>query len=132
MADEGVNIGVPFGEARNIHIEALYDIRKRIASVIESAGMTHSTVDYDVVQSLVEAAISLLPDIEQANKCRELMARYELEETAQIAAENKHEIPTTDDKQQAKRQAAYATLNVIQVIYDKDIGIRRRFTVGTA
>lgn len=132
MVNEGVNIGVPFGEARDIHIEALYDIRKRISSVIESAGMTHTTVDYDVIQSLVDAAISLLPDITQANKCRELMERYEGEELERITAKNNHAIPTVDDRQQAKRKAAFATLNVIQVIYDNDVGIRRRFTVGVA
>lgn len=132
MTEEGVNIGIPFGEARNIHIEALYDIRRRIASVIESAGMTHTTVDYDVVQSLVEAAISLLPDIKQSNQCRQLMVKYEAEETARIAAEKEHSMPTVEDKQAAKRSASFAVMNVIQVIMDEDIGIRRRFTIGVA
>lgn len=130
MADEGINIGVPFGEARNIHIEALYDVRRRISSVIESAGMTHTMVDYDIIRALVNSAISLIPDTEQANKCRDLLNRYEREETERIAAENHHPNPTANDRQQAKQEAAFATLNVIQIIYDKDIGIRRRFTVG--
>lgn len=126
-----INIGISFGEAKNIHLEAYYDIRRRIASVIESAGMTGTQVNYDVVYALVELAISSIPDTEQGNKCRQLMEKWEREVTDRLASRNDDGRPTADDIQAAKRSATMATLNLVQVIYDDDIGIRTLHTIGT-
>lgn len=127
-----VNIGVPYGEAKNIHLEAYYDIRRRIASVIESAGMTGSTVNYDVIYALVELAISSIPDTDQGNRCRQKLEEWEESEIKRLAEKRDDHKPTIDDIQAAKRSATMATLNLVQVIYDDDIGIRTLHTIGTA
>ena len=130
--NDPVNIGITFGEAKNIHIESYYDIRRRIASVIESAGMTGTNVNYDVIYALVELAISSIPDIDQGNRCRQKMEEWEEQEIQKLAAKREDGRPTTDDIQAAKRSATMATLNLVQVIYDDDIGIRTLHTIGTA
>lgn len=132
VADNGIDIGIPFGEAKGIHLNALYDIRRRIAAIIENAGVTGSPVNYDAIYAEVELAISLIPDIDQGNKCRMKFREWELKELSEIAKANNHSMPTTDDRNAAKRAASMATLQLVQVIFDDDIGIRKRLSVGVA
>lgn len=129
---ENVDIGIPYGEAKGIHLNALYDIRRRISAVTENAGITGTNINYDVIYALVEQAISLIPDVDQGNRCRELLYKKEREERKHLQMERKHEIPTSEDINDAKRQASMVALQLVQVIFDDDIGIRKRHTVGVA
>lgn len=129
---EPVNIGIPFSEAKNIHLEGLYKIQSDISSVITYAGTSGTKVNYDAVKALVELAISSIPDVEQGNNCRELLEKKEEERKMEIAKKRNHSTPTTDDEQEAIREASLAVFNLIHVIYDDDIGIRKRHTIGVA
>lgn len=129
---EGIDIGIPYGEAKGIHLNSLYDIRRRIAAIIENAGVTNSAINYQAIEAEVDLAISLIPDIEQGNKCRRKYKEWEEQELEEIMKIHKREMPTTDDRNDAKRAASMAVLQLVQVIFDDDIGIRKRHTVGLA
>lgn len=130
--NDPISLGITFGAAKNIHLEALYSIRRSINSVIESAGTTGNPVNYDVIFALVESAISLIPDVDQGNKCRAMLYKWQKEECEKLAKERKHSTPTSEDLIDSKRQAAFATMQLVQVIFDDDIGIRKLHTVGVA
>lgn len=130
--NEPVSLGITFGAAKNIHLDALYSVRRSINSVIESAGTTGNPINYEVIFALVENAISLIPDVEQGNKCRKQLYEWQKQECDRLAKERKHSTPTSEDIIDAKRQAAFATLQLVQCIFDDDIGIRKLHTVGVA
>lgn len=127
-----IPIGIPLSEAKNIHLEGLYNIQNKIAAIIEFGGTTGQRVNYDAIKALVELAISTIPDIDQGNKCRELMEKKEQESLKLIAQKRNHNTPTTDDEQDAIRESAFAMFNLIHVIYDDDIGIRKQYMIGVA
>lgn len=131
-ANDPVNIGITLGEAKSIHLQSYYDIRNKIATIIENAGTSGNSVNYDAIYALVELAISSIPNVKQGNKCRDKMEEWEEQEIRRLAAKRDDGNPTADDIQAAKRSAVMATLNVVQVIYDDDIGIRTLHTIGTA
>lgn len=126
---EPINIGTTIGEAKTVHLESLYDIRRRIAAVIENSGITHTALDTNAIKMLVELAISLIPDIDQGEKCRALM-KNKYDDIVREMSDNGSNGLTADDYRQATGEAAMLTLQMIQVIFDDDIGIRTRHTVG--
>lgn len=127
-----VSLGITFGAAKNIHLEALYNVRNSVNSVILTAASSGNPINYDVIFALVEHAISLIPDTEQGNKCRKKLYIWQKEECENLTKERKHEAPTSEDIEDSKRQAAFATLQLVQEIFDDDIGIRKLHTVGVA
>lgn len=130
--NDPITLGITFGAAKNIHLEALYSVRRSINSVIEAAGTTGNPINYEVIFALVESAISLIPDAEQGNKCRRKLYKWQEEVCKELATERRHTTPTSEDITEAKRQAAFATLQLVQEIFDDDIGIRKLHTVGVA
>lgn len=130
--NDPISLGVTYGEAKSVHLESLYDIRRRIAAVIENAGITHNKLDYNAIKMLVELAITLIPDIQQGEKCRTLMQQKYEDVLNEISAESGTEVRylDADVKLQALGEAAILTLQLVQVIFDDDIGIRTQHTVG--
>lgn len=129
--DDPISLGVTFSESKQIHINSFYDIRTKIATVIESAALNGRSVDYESVISLVELAISLIPSMEQGNKCLELLDKKYKEALNELAAEHGGK-PTAADIMQAKKRAAMITLRAVQMIFDTDLGIRIQHSVGVA
>lgn len=130
--NDPVSLGITFGAAKNIHLDALYSVRRSINSVIESAGTTGNPINYDVIFALVESAISLIPDTDQGGKCRKKLYEWQKNECERLAKEREHATPTSEDIIDSKRQAAFATMQIVQEIFDDDIGIRKLHTVGVA
>lgn len=130
--NDPINTGIPFGNAVPIHLEGLYKIQNDIGNVIVFGGTTGNRVNYDAIKALVELSISSIPDSEQSAALREMMEKKEEEAKQAIAAKNNHATPTSDDEQEAMRQAAFAVFNLVHVIYDDDMGIRKRLTIGFA
>lgn len=129
--DDPISLGVTFSESKQIHINSFYDIRTKIATIIETAALNGRSVDFDSVQSLVELAISLIPSMEQGNKCLELLDRKYNQALKELAAEHGGK-PTAGDVMQAKKQASMVTLRAVQIIFDNDLGIRIQHSVGVA
>jgi len=127
-----MDAGIPFGEAKSIHLNALYDIRRKIAAIIENAGVTNSPINYDAISAEVELAVSLIPSIDQGNDCLTKMEEWETAELKRLMKIRGHTTATVDDRNDAKRAASMATLRLVQVIFDEDIGIRVRHSIGVA
>ena len=85
-----VSLEITFGAAKNIHLEALYNVRNSINSVILTAASSGNSINYDVIFALVEHAISLIPDTDQGNKCRKKLYIWQREECETLAKERKH------------------------------------------
>ena len=129
--DDPISLGVTFSESKQIHINSFYDIRLKIATIIENAALNGRSVDYESVLSLVELAISMIPDAEQGNKCRELIER-KYNQAIAVLTDNNSRKPSAADVMQAKKEAAMTTLQAVQVIFDYDLGIRIQHSVGVA
>lgn len=127
-----INTGIPFGNALPIHLEGLYKIQGDIGNIIVFGGTTGTKVNYDAIKALVELSISSIPDNEQATALRQMMETKEQEAKVEIARRNNHSTPTSDDEQEAMRQASFAIFNLVHVIYDDDMGIRKRMSIGFA
>ena len=129
---ETANTGIPFSKAIPIHTEGLYKIQSDIANIIVFGSTTGEKVNYDGIKALVELAISSIPDSEQSSALREMMEKKEQEAKQEIANKNHHSTPTADDEQQAMRESAFAIFNLVHVVYDDDMAIRKRMTIGVA
>lgn len=129
--DDPISLGVTFSESKQIHINSFYDIRTKIATIIENAALNGRSVDYESVLSLVELAISMIPNADQGNKCRALLER-KFNEAVSVLTENHTKKATAADIMQAKKEAAMITLQAVQIIFDDDLGIRIQHAVGVA
>ena len=129
--DDPISLGVTFSESKQIHINSFYDIRLKIATIIENAALNGRSVDYESVLSLVELAISMIPNAEQVNKCRELIEK-KYNQAIAVLTDNNSRKPSAAEVMQAKKEAAMTTLQAVQVIFDYDLGIRIQHSVGVA
>lgn len=129
--DDPISLGVTFSESKQIHINSFYDIRTKIATIIENAALNGRSVDYESILSLVELAISMIPNADQGNRCRELIERKYTQAIA-VLTDNNSKKPSAADVMQAKKEAAMTTLQAVQIIFDNDLGIRIQHAVGVA
>lgn len=129
--DDPISLGVTFSESKQIHINSFYDIRAKIATIIENAALNGRSVDYESILSLVELAISMIPNADQGNRCRELIERKYTQAIA-VLTDNNSRKPSAADVMQAKKEAAMTTLQAVQIIFDNDLGIRIQHAVGVA
>lgn len=129
--DDPISLGVTFSESKQIHINSFYDIRTKIATIIENAALNGRSVDYESILSLVELAISMIPNADQGNRCRELIERKYTQAIA-VLTDNNSRKPSAADVMQAKKEAAMTTLQAVQIIFDNDLGIRIQHAVGVA
>lgn len=129
--DDPISLGVTFSESKQIHINSFYDIRTKIATIIENAALNGRSVDYESILSLVELAISMIPNADQGNRCRELIERKYTQAIA-VLTDNNTRKPSAADVMQAKKEAAMTTLQAVQIIFDNDLGIRIQHAVGVA
>lgn len=129
--DDPISLGVTFSESKQIHINSFYDIRTKIATIIENAALNGRSVDYESVLSLVELAISMIPNADQGNKCRALIEK-KYTEAISVLTNNNSKKATAAEIMQAKKEAAMVTLQAVQIIFDDDLGIRIQHAVGVA
>ena len=129
--DDPISLGVTFSESKQIHINSFYDIRTKIATIIENAALNGRSIDYESILSLVELAISMIPNADQGNKCRELLDK-KYNESVAVLTDNNSRKATAAEIMQAKKEAAMVTLQAVQIIFDNDLGIRIQHSVGVA
>lgn len=126
------NTGIPYGEPQAAFVATLFDIYGKIGDVIKQAAMANTSVNYESISALVNLAIALIPDVEQGNKCREMLDVYEDREIEHLKNKKGTDsyIPTAKEINTAKCSASMAVMEMVITIFDDDLGIRKRFTVG--
>ena len=131
--NQPTNTGIPYGEPQAAFVATLFDIYGKIGDVIKQASMANTTVNYESISALVHLAIALIPDVEQGNKCREMLDVYEDREIEHLKTKKGSSyIPTAKEINNAKCSASMAVMEMVITIFDDDLGIRKRFTVGLA
>ena len=123
----GIDIGIPYGGAKEVHLISHYQMRDKIGTYI---AQTEGSIDARKLQTMVEFAVSEIPDMDQGNRCVELLEKKKSEELARLMAERKHERETQEDIRDATISACMATLRLLQMIMDTDCGIRKRYEIG--
>ena len=123
----GINFGIPYADARELHIASHYHSLDLIQEYIAHA---EGALDARKFQTLVQFAVAKIPNIEQGNRCITLMDKIKEQETLRISHERNHIQPTQEDIRDATINACMSTIQLLQEIMDTDCGIRKRYTVG--
>lgn len=123
----GINVGLQYGGARDLHLASHYHSLDLIEEYIAHS---EGAIDARKLQTLVQFAVAKIPNVEQGNKCIQLMDMIKEREIRRIAQEHNHVQPTQEDIRDATINACMSTLQLLQEIMDTDCGIRKRFTVG--
>lgn len=124
-----VDAGIPNASLADRHVYGYYHLLDEILAYLSR---TDGALDGKKLKMMVRFAISTLPDVDQSNRCAELLEKITQEELQELITTRNHPTPTQEDVHDAMISASMTTLQMLQQIMDKRYGIQYQNEFGEA
>lgn len=124
---DSLNIGVPKGTAKDLHLQHHYLTRERILSVILES---ENRINVKKLEYLIKFHASQIPDKDQFVKILFLLESKRKEYLDEILKRENKKVYGTEEYEEATCNACLDAEELIQLIMDDDLAIREMTTVG--
>ena len=124
---DAMNIGVPKGTAKELHLQHHYITRERVLTVIMD---TQNRININKLEALVRFHASQIPDLKQYVSICLLLEEKRQQYLKEILEQKKKTQWINEDYENATYKACVDAEEAIQLIMDDDLAIRETTTVG--
>ena len=124
---DAMNIGVPKGTAKELHLQHHYITRERVLAVIMES---QNRINVTKLEALVLFHASQIPDLKQYVAVCQLLEEKRHQYLDEILDIKKKKDASNEDYERATYKACVDAEETIQLIMDDDLAIRETTTVG--